>query len=754
MHPLLKALNPRQQEVVVHPAGPLLVLAGAGSGKTRVLTHRVAYLVEESRVAPYRILAFTFTNKAAREMKERIAALVGEQSGLWVGTFHSICVRILRRQAEHLGRTGQFTIYDADDQRAVFKRCIKDAGYSDKELRPQVVQSVVSNAKNRLVGPATLEAEAVNDARPEFMQRVAQVYRSYERRLQEANAFDFDDLIVRTLEVLRSHPEVKDHYAGRFLHVTVDEYQDTNHAQYALITELAAAHKNLMVVGDDDQSIYSWRGADIQNILSFEATYPDATVVRLEQNYRSTKRILRAANHVVRHNQGRKPKELWTDNDEGEPLVFCLLADEEAEAEALVTHFREAIETGEMGYGDCVVLYRTHATSRAIEGALRRHGIRYEIIGGVSFFERREVKDILAYLRLAQSPVDDVSFLRVVNVPKRGIGQTTVERLRRLALKLEVSLFEAVGRLDAAEDIAPAACRRLGAFRGIIEGFRAHLDWEVTSQMGAILEETGYLAYLEADDPLTADGRRENLEELAAAAAHFAESSGDSSLAGFLADVALVADVDQLEDGTEAVTLMTAHNAKGLEFDWVAVAGLEQGLFPHVSSFEDAEEMEEERRLFYVALTRARKRVLLTAARRRWRYGSTTESPVSDFIAELPAEDLVVVDLGGHERGGRQSYGERAARQAPGKRPSIRRLPVGAPESAPEPWAADTDGDHVQVDPEEGWRNRVGEPVMHAQFGRGTVIGQEGFGPDARLVVRFDGAVTKKVVARYVSELE
>jgi DNA helicase-2/ATP-dependent DNA helicase PcrA len=772
MHDVLQTenLNPRQREAVYFGDGPLLVLAGAGSGKTRVLTHRLAQLVHGRGVPPARLLAFTFTNRAAREMQERIGRLIGAAPGLWVGTFHSICVRILRRHAELVGRSGHFTIYDADDQRRLIKRCLKDLGVPDQELKPQVVHQEISRAKNALLGPEQLAAAAGD----ELDARIPAAYREYDRRLADADAFDFDDLILRTIELLRADAEVNAHYAERFRHVLVDEYQDTNHAQYVLITRLAGHHRNLAAVGDDDQSIYSWRGADIRNILSFEETYPDATLIRLEQNYRSTRRILRVANQVVEPIHGRKPKTLWTENEEGERLRLWLVEDHQEEAEVLCDEVEEHCAAGDLSLSECVILYRTHAQSQPLETCLRRRGILYDIVGGISFYERRQVKDILAYLRLVATPADDLAFLRVVNLPKRGIGQTSVERLVTWARAAGVSLDQAARRAAEVETLGAAARRRLGEFHGLVETLRARRELAVPEQIAGIVEAVHYREFLEEDDPLTAEGRAEDLDQLAEAAGAYATSSGDESLTGFLAEVALYSDLDAVADEGERLTLMTAHNAKGLEFDLVMVAGLEQGLFPHGNSLGDAAEMDEERRLFYVALTRARRQAILSAALVRQRFGRTEDQEVSEFVRELAeqaGDDLEVLNrtsyddqalLTGELRGGEWGGGWGGNRSPGGGwRGQPRRIAPGtgrpAARGTSDQHGAETTlfdpADEVQLDPEE-WSLMVGAPVMHSKFGRGTVVGQDGSGPDARMTVRFEGAVTKKVVARYLSPLE
>ncbi len=761
---LLDHLNDRQRDAVLHGDGPLLVLAGAGSGKTRVLTHRVAHLVHERGLDPRHILAFTFTNKAAREMKQRIIALIGDVPGLWIGTFHAICLRILRAHPELVERTTSFSIYDADDQIALIKACLKAAELSEREYRPALVQAKISHAKNNLVDHAAFDAAAGSV----FERTVARLYREYDRRLRAANAFDFDDLILRTIELFRREPAVLTGYAARFHHVLVDEYQDTNHAQYVLIALLASGSRNLAVVGDDDQSIYGWRGADIGNILSFEESYPDARVIRLEQNYRSTKTILRAANHVVAHNIGRKPKELWTDNSAGESIRLWMFPDEEHEAEAVVGEIRRLVAAQDIGYRDAVVLYRTHAQSRPLEATLRRHGIAYDLVGGISFYERKEVKDILAYLRVLDNPGDDVSLARIVNVPKRGIGPTSLDRLAYFARAEGIGLRAAGARLRDIPELGTAARRHCADFFALLDRLGDAADLPAAERIIAVIDAVHYLDYLAEEDSETAGARRENLDELVAAAAHYAEVTGDSSVAGFLAEVALVAAVDRMSEEGERVTLMTAHNAKGLEFPVVFVVGLEQGLFPHASAFDDPRQLEEERRLFYVALTRAMRRVILSAARERRRMGGIMGAEISDFVRELPADVLEVMDFSGYEAGYRSTRGGAYADRRPGAAalrrgggepgagapgmPRRYRPDHASPGVAPRSGRAPDESERRIVEPdlEQGWTRVVGARVHHAQFGPGVVVGQEGYGPEARLTVRFAGGITKRVVARFL----
>ncbi len=712
---LLEALNQPQRDAVSAVDGPLLVLAGAGSGKTRVLTYRIAHLVRDLGVPPRAILAFTFTNKAAGEMRDRLGQLLGgSPRDLWVGTFHATGVRILRLKGRAVGVDPGFSIYDVDDQETLVRRILKELDLAERELTPKSVRSAISGAKNSLVTAEEYAAQA-GTYREE---RTARVFAEYQKRLRAANALDFDDLIGEPIRLFEEHPEVRDLFAGRFRYVLVDEYQDTNAAQVRLIGHLASAHRNLCVVGDDDQSIYGWRGADIANILSFERLYPEAKTIRLEQNYRSTGNILAAANAVVRRNRARKEKTLWTERGEGDLLRLTVTGDEEEEALRVAATVAEEVNRRGVPLSEVAVLYRTNAQSRALETAFRNAAVPYELVGGTAFYSRREVKDVLGYLRLLVNEQDDVAFARVLNVPKRGIGNTTLERLAVHAYREGTSLYRSLATVEEAREIPPGARRKLIEFRALIEEFRARTAEPVDEVLKEIVERTGYLDFLEHDDPETAYDRSENVEELVAGARVFRERSEDGSVAAFLNEVALLTDVDRVDETAEKIRLMTIHNAKGLEFRVVCVGGLEEGLLPHASSLDDDDALEEERRLFYVAVTRAKDRVHLFAATSRQRWGGGSVSLLSRFAEEVP-ENLIEV---------RESARTRASGGAARSR-SYR------PE--PEPEYA-----------EPGPRRTIGT-ILHPTFGRGDVIGQEGRGPDARLTVVFAGNIKKKIVARY-----
>ena len=694
----------------------MLVVAGAGSGKTRVLTARIARLLEAG-VRPEGVLAFTFTNRAAREMRERLVRRLGDGAArLWVGTFHATAVRILRREAAALDRPRDFVIFDREDQESVVRDVIRRLELPDSLFRPGLLITRISDAKNALVDPEEMARLALSP----FEKQVAAAYRAYRDRLREQGAFDFDDLIAETVRLFAARPEIGERYARRFEHVLVDEYQDTNHAQFRLVEALSRVHRNLFVVGDDDQSIYGWRGADLANLLDFERAFPGAAVVRLEQNYRSTGRILGAANAVIANNRSRKGKTLWCEREAGARLRFVLAGDELEEARRIHARLEDWVRRGGRR-SDCAVLYRTNAQSRAIEIELRQRQVPYEIVGGLSFYQRREVKDVLAYLRLAVNPADAVSFWRVWNTPRRGLGAAVREKLEP-AIAAGANPIEGLRALVASGAIPRVS--RAGAM-DLLE-----LHAELTARTGGpvdalvlhLLERTRYLEHLDDLEGETAEGRRENVDELVAAAAQYSSGAGEG-LAGFLAESALVTDLDRLPEDADRVLLLTAHNAKGLEFRLVVVAGLEEGLFPHGSSLEDPRELEEERRLFYVALTRARDEVLLTAAAYRRRFDGARGGAVSRFVDEIPADvierddGLVAAALDDARFRGR---GERAA-SAPAFRPAARTSRSRA----------------------------VGREVMHEQFGRGVVLEAEEDGRDVKYTVRF-GTTIKKVLGRFL----
>jgi DNA helicase-2/ATP-dependent DNA helicase PcrA len=718
---LLEGLNVPQREAVTHGDGPLLILAGAGSGKTRVLTHRIAWLVQTGRARAGELLAITFTNKAAQEMRERVELLLGHSTrGMWVMTFHAACARIMRAEAPRLGYTRQYTIYDQADSRRLVKRCIDELGVDPKRFTPAAVQSQISAAKNWL-----RDAEAYRQQVGSFFeQTVADVYELYERDLHRMNAMDFDDLLFRTVNVLELFPEVRARYAASFRHVLVDEYQDTNHAQYRLLQLLAGEHRRLAVVGDDDQSVYSFRQADIRNILDFQEDYPDAHVVRLEQNYRSTQTILSVANAVISHNRGRMGKSLWTDLGEGDPVKVRELDDEHAEARFVVGEIERLVDEG-VSRAEIAVFYRTNAQSRVLEDALVRREIGYQVIGGTKFYERAEIKDAIAYLTVLGNPQDVVSFTRIANAPKRGIGQTSLSRVLAHAETMGESVWDVAAQAHSVPGLGTAAVRAFERFMATMASLRDRAEQRVPvgDLLEAVLSETGYIDALEAERTFEAQGRIENLEQLVEAAREFdargpASGEGEATLDTYLQETMLRADADDRRDDEGLVTLMTLHNAKGLEYPIVFMIGCEEGVFPHSRSVDEGS-LEEERRLCYVGMTRAMRDLYLTFARRRAVFGAASYGLPSRFLSEIPP------DLTDRE-GTLQAIGAVAAGQSPRPRAMS--------------WSnARSDAPSAEY--------RMGDDVVHAAFGEGVVVGLE---PGGIVVVRFasDGS-ERKLMAEY-----
>ncbi|HET7274787.1 MAG TPA: UvrD-helicase domain-containing protein [Longimicrobiaceae bacterium] len=757
----MSTLNPEQREAAEHFEGPLLVLAGAGSGKTRVLTVRIANLIEEFGVDPASILALTFTNKAAGEMRERVRTLLDrDPAGMWIGTFHAIGARMLRRDATRIGWSPTFLIYDADDSQRVIKRIIKDDLRLDlKRWSPKVVRGAISAAKNELVGVQEYAEQALDP----FTRTVAQVYERYARTLREANAFDFDDLLVRPVEILQAFPDVLNRYRDRFRFVLVDEYQDTNRAQYTFLRLMAGDAANLFVVGDDDQSIYGWRGADLRNILDFEKDFPNASMVRLEENYRSTRTILEAANQVISRNVNRKGKTLRTGNADGESLTLVEMADEADEATWIVSEIQARLsDDPELEPRHFVILYRTNAQSRALEEALRREALPYRIVGGQRFYERREVKDVLAYLRLVANPDDDQAFLRIVNVPRRGIGDTSVAHLAEWAGREGVSLLKGASRADEVSAIRGAATGKLIELAGLLDEHRSLADQGIGLEeiLRSLVSGTGFLESLREEGP-EGDERIDNVDELIAGAADLQArlDEGDPDLLAeieesgaelrtidiFLAHVALIADIDQHDPTANAVSLMTLHNAKGLEFPVVFLAGLEEGLFPLSRVFDEPDQMEEERRLFYVGITRAERKVYLTTARRRRRGREWLDSVPSSFLEALPGE---LMDVRKSARLLERTSSYRPWRRQAATLPPRRRERLGMEA----PLAPARDAEYVDyADTQDPVRLVKGARVRHPQFGAGTVKELSGGGVDVRATIDFDDGERKKVVVRYAN---
>ena len=730
-------LNPEQKEAVLHTEGPLLILAGAGSGKTRVLTHRVAYLIEQG-VAPWNILAITFTNKAAGEMRERVDKLVGLGSdSIWVSTFHSTCVRILRRYIDRLGYDTSFSIYDTDDQKSVMKEVCKKLQIDTKIYKERMLLGAISHAKDELMNPVQMQLDAGSDWN---QQKIAGVYAEYQAQLHKNNALDFDDLIMKTVELFQNCPDVLDFYQERFRYIMVDEYQDTNTAQFKLVSLLAAKYRNLCVVGDDDQSIYRFRGANIMNILNFEQVFPDAKVIKLEQNYRSTSNILNAANEVIHHNQGRKDKRLWTDNGAGVPVRFRQFQNAFEEAEHVIGNITSHIQKEEAEYKDHAILYRTNAQARLFEEKLIYANIPYKIIGGVNFYARKEIKDLLAYLKTVDNGRDEVAVRRIINVPKRGIGATTLSRVGEYAVANDMGFYEALLNAEQIPGIGRGASKVL-PFTVLIQTLRAKQEHaKVSELLETILEETGYRRELILEGTDESEARLENIDELMSKVKDYDENAENPSLSGFLEEVALVADIDNLEEESNHVVLMTLHSAKGLEFPYVYMVGMEEGMFPSYMSIvadNPQEEIEEERRLCYVGITRAKKELTMTAARQRMLRGEVQYNMISRFVKEIPDEYL---------ENKTESPGQRAKeakeqrinqrRQAMLEaRKSLRTKPIQSK------MVAATKASHLDYS--------VGDRVKHIRFGEGTVLEIIEGAKDYEVRVNFDVAGVKKLFASF-----
>ena len=761
-------LNEPQKEAVFHTEGPLLILAGAGSGKTRVLTHRIACLIDEKGVNPWNILAITFTNKAAGEMRQRVDSLVnfGSES-IWVSTFHSMCVRILRRFIERLGYDNRFTIYDTDDQKTLMREVCRKVDIDTKVFKERSLLSTISSAKNEMILPDEFELNAGGDF---GRQKIAKVYREYEAQLKSNNALDFDDLLVKTVQLLETQPDVLEYYQERFRYIMVDEYQDTNTVQFRLVSLLAGKYKNLCVVGDDDQSIYKFRGANIRNILDFEHEFPDARVIKLEQNYRSTGNILNAANGVISHNKGRKEKTLWTDNGEGDKVHLRQFDTAYDEAEFIAEDIRREVREG-ASYNDNAVLYRTNAQSRLFEEKFIAMNIPYKIVGGINFYARREIKDLLAYLKTVDNGQDDLAVRRIINVPKRGIGLTTINRIQESATERGIGFYEAL----LAPEMIPGVGRsapKLDSFAALIEYFKGRLGQEsITDLLREIIEKTGYIESLEAEDKVEAESRIENIDELLNKAAAYEEDCQDRgeepNLSGFLEEVALVADIDSLEEDQDYVVLMTLHSAKGLEFPHVYLAGMEDGLFPSYMTItsDDNEDLEEERRLCYVGITRAERELTLTCARRRMVRGETQYNKLSRFVKEIPME---LIDTGNKKIEketeipvqNTYSHAKQAFRAQPfaaqfggygsGRASGPSGTAGGTGKGAgKQPFSALQKGSQLTAGKGGKLSYGVGDRVRHVKFGEGTVLEIKEGGRDYEVTVQFDSAGVRKMFAMF-----
>jgi DNA helicase-2/ATP-dependent DNA helicase PcrA len=720
---ILAELNPAQREAVETIEGPVLILAGPGSGKTRVIAHRVAYLIKVCGVSPHRIMAVTFTNKAAREMEERLKRLIGVALGnLTIGTFHAICARILRRDGKALGIDPRFVIYDEEDQLSLLKKAIQELGLDPKQYAPRAIASAITAAKSRTMTPQ----EYIQHTTSYFEEVVGRVYERYQQLLTESNALDFDDLLMKTVQLFRKSPETLAKYQSRYLHILVDEFQDTNLVQYELIKHLGGERHNICVVGDPDQSIYSWRFADLRNILSFEKDFPKAKLVLLEQNYRSTKLILETASHVISANQLRKPKELWTDNEPGELTNVVETYTEQEEAQFVVSEVERLVEGGKAKLGDCAVMYRTNAQSRALEEAFIRYGTPYKLVAGTRFYERREVKDIIAYLRLIQNPNDSVSFLRVINVPGRGIGQQSQSKLSAWAKSLGISQYEALKLIaeqkgGEGSPFSPRISRALTGFLDLMEEFIARSrELKLVKLFDLVIRRTGYEEYLLSGE--NGEERWENVLELRTVAADYRNLKPEEGLAAFLEGVTLVSDVDGLDETVDAATLVTLHQAKGLEFPVVFIVGVEEGILPHFKSFDDPGQMEEERRLCYVGITRAKQRVYLVHAFRRSLMGSNLVSTPSRFLDDIPQKLVATSGLW-----------EREESQLTSPLYPRKKAPAPSPDAA---------------------ELKPGDRVHHAQFGDGVVVSRRPSKDDTEVMVAFRGGVGVKRLLLSFANLE
>ncbi|EGP5030391.1 DNA helicase PcrA [Enterococcus faecium] len=732
---LLNGMNPRQKEAVLHTDGPLLLMAGAGSGKTRVLTHRIAYLIEEKEVNPWNILAITFTNKAAKEMKERVNAILASGGeDVWVSTFHSMCVRILRRDVDFIGYNRNFTIIDSSEQLTLMKRILKELNIDPKKYDPRSILGTISQAKNSLQTPQDF-AKMQGSYYEEI---VAKCYAAYQKELQYNQCMDFDDLIMNTIRLFEEHPDSLTYYQNKFHYIHVDEYQDTNHAQYTLVNLLAGRFRNLCVVGDADQSIYGWRGADMQNILDFEKDYPDAVVILLEQNYRSTKNILSAANQVIENNSNRKPKNLWTENKEGNKITYYRADNERDETRFIVDRMQEEIRSNHRNYGDFAILYRTNAQSRVMEETLLKANIPYKMVGGHKFYDRKEIKDILAYLNVLANPQDSISFERIVNSPKRGIGPGSIEKLRSFASLHEWPLLEAAQNVELA-NIGGKAGQQLGSFGEMIQEVTQMIPYlTVTELTKEVLDRSGYLEDLKIQNTLEAQARIENLEEFLTVTQEFDKQfeqqneedadAPEEKLTVFLNDLALVSDIDNLEEDASQVTLMTLHAAKGLEFPVVFLIGLEEGVFPLSRALMEESELEEERRLAYVGITRAEEALYLTNAFSRTLYGRTQYNRPSRFVEEIDQELLEIE----------------------GMRPTPKKTPVFAKKTAysyKQPETAVVSSKSATGGEKNSWK--PGDKVKHKKWGLGTVVRVSGTSKDLELDVAFPSQGVKRLLAAF-----
>ena len=764
MQDLIEGLNNKQKEAVLATEGPCLVIAGAGSGKTKVLTHKIAYLMSEKYIKPWNILAITFTNKAANEMKERVEKLVGEAAkDMWIGTFHSICVRILRKYIDRLGFDHSFLIFDTSDQRTLIKECMKALKIDDKMFTDRSILAEISNGKNEMLEPKAYQVKYAGDYRKEIIGRV---YELYQQKLKENNAIDFDDIINYTIKILTENEDALEYYTNKFQYVLVDEYQDTNKAQFTLVTILASKHGNITVVGDNDQGIYSFRGADISNILNFERDFPGTKLIKLEQNYRCTGNILKAANSVIKHNENKYEKKLWTENDEGSLPVIHKADDEYDEGRYIVEEINHLRREEYFKYSDFVVLYRMNSQSRAIEEILRREGVPYKIVGGLKFYERKEIKDIISYLRLIYNFSDNISLRRIINEPKRGIGKTSIDNIQEISDKTGLSMFDIIKHAD--EYGLNRVKANADEFVKVIEELRGKIEeLSISELIKETLNKTGYVKALEQENTTEAETRIENLEEFLTVAIEFEEEEAENTLADFLEGITLSSDIDGMEDTDDSVTLMTLHSAKGLEFPVVFLVGLEEGIFPGNKSIGEPKELEEERRLFYVGITRAKQFLYLTCAKKRTIFGSTSYNQISRFINEIPSDLLEGYDeLDGSKE---DEYADSPYKWEYGTSQKVKTYKVESNLNKRENVAASNINSNsgFQFKTAESFLNSLnnkktesnfdiskfkeGQRIYHKKFGEGTINKIEAEGEDYKLDISFDKAGHKRLMAKFAN---
>ena len=767
MQDLIEGLNDKQKEAVLNTEGPCLVIAGAGSGKTKVLTHKITYLMSENYIKPWNILAITFTNKAANEMKERVENLVGDAAkDMWIGTFHSICVRILRKYIDRLGFDHSFLIFDTSDQRTLIKECMKTLKIDDKMFTDRSILSEISNGKNEMLEPKAYQVKYAGDYRKEI---IGKVYELYQHRLKENNAIDFDDIINYTIKILQENEDALDYYTNKFQYILVDEYQDTNKAQFTLVTILASKYGNITVVGDNDQGIYSFRGADISNILNFEKDFPGAKLIKLEQNYRCTGNILKAANSVIKHNENKYEKKLWTENDEGSLPIIHKANDEYDEGRYIVEEINHLRREEYFKYSDFVVLYRMNSQSRAIEEILRREGIPYKIVGGLKFYERKEIKDIISYLRLIYNFSDNISLRRIINEPKRGIGKTSIDNISEISEKTGLSMFDVIKHADEyglnrVKANADDFIKTIEELRGKIE------DLSISELIKETLDKTGYVRALEQENTTEAETRIENLEEFLTVAIEFEEEEAENTLADFLEGITLSSDIDGMEDSEDSVTLMTLHSAKGLEFPVVFLVGMEEGIFPGNKSIGEPKELEEERRLFYVGITRAKQYLYLTCAKKRTIFGSTSYNQISRFINEIPSDLLDGYDQLDGNNNTDEEFGDSTYKWEYGTSNNMKKYSINSNSNlgTTKKVAASNINTGFQFKSAESFLNSLnskrkeessfdiskfkeGQRIYHKKFGEGTINKIEPEGEDYKLDISFDKAGHKRLMAKFAN---